>query len=199
MKYIFFTLMLSMVVMSGFAKCQSAGDENVQEDSESLPKLMIEINGVVKTATLVDNASNRALVAQLQQGNITYDAHDYGNFEKVGDLGCILPTCDENITTTAGDLILYLGRSLCIYYAPNTWNFTRIGKIDGATSNDIKNFVNAGGGNVSVTLSLESAGLTEVVHGGDRSESERYDLNGRRVDQSSKGLVISNGKKTVVR
>ena len=59
-----------------------------------------------------------------------------------------------------GDLILYQGNNLCIYYDTNTWNFTRIGKIDNATQEDVKLFVNAGGGDVMVTLSLSPASDT---------------------------------------
>ena len=119
-------------------------------------KLYLTINGTTMSATLVDNSSTQALVAALQASDIVYEAHDYGNFEKVGPLGQSFPQNNEDITTTAGDLILYQGSNLCIYYAQNTWDFTRIGHIDGATSDNIRAFVNAGGGNVTVTLSLHA-------------------------------------------
>ncbi len=64
--------------------------------------------------------------------------HDYGNFEKVGPLGTDLPRNDEQITTEPGDLILYQGNSFVIYYDTNSWNFTRIGKINNATQAGIK-------------------------------------------------------------
>jgi hypothetical protein len=72
--------------------------------------------------------------------------------EKVGDLGTSLPRNDEQITTEPGDLILYQGNALVIYYAPNSWNFTRLGKIDGITKDELTNIL--GSGNVTVTLSL---------------------------------------------
>ena len=117
-------------------------------------KLYLKIDGVTKTATLVSNSSTEALVTQLQQGDITYEAHDYGNFEKVGALGYAFPQNNEQIITQPGDLILYQGNNLCIYYDTNSWNFTRIGKLDNMTQTEIKSFVKAGGGNVQVTLSL---------------------------------------------
>ncbi|MCR5400899.1 MAG: hypothetical protein K6E78_04810 [Treponema sp.] len=55
---------------------------------------------------------------------------DYGNFEKVGFLGTCLPRNDRHITTSAGDIILYQGNQITIYYDKNSWNFTRIGKVD---------------------------------------------------------------------
>ena len=72
--------------------------------------------------------------------------------EKVGSLGQDLPVNDEQITTEAGDLILYQGNSLVIYYAPNTWNFTRLGKINGVSAEELQDIL--GEGDVTVTLSL---------------------------------------------
>ena len=117
------------------------------------PTLYITIGSVTKTATLVNNSSTEALMSQLQQGDITYEAHDYGGFEKVGALGYTFPQNNEQITTEPGDLILYLGNSLCIYYDTNSWNFTRIGKLNNMTQSEIKSFVNADGGNVIISLS----------------------------------------------
>ena len=85
-------------------------------------KLYLTIGGVTKTATMVSNSSTEALVAQLQQGNITYEAHDYGNFEKVEALGYTFPENNEQINTVPGDLILYQGSNLCIYYDTNSWH-----------------------------------------------------------------------------
>jgi hypothetical protein len=72
--------------------------------------------------------------------------------EKVGGIGTALPRNDEQITTEPGDLILFQGNSLVIYYAPNSWNFTRLGKIDGITKDELTDIL--GNGDVTVTLSL---------------------------------------------
>ena len=139
--------------------------QDFQTSNEMAQKLYITIDGVTKSATLVSNSSTAALVAQLQQGNITYQAHDYGNFEKVGPLGYTFPQNNEQITTVPGDLILYQGSNLCIYYDTNSWNFTRIGKIDNASQEEIKSFVHAGGGDVTVTLSLTDSTRIGDVNG----------------------------------
>lgn len=62
--------------------------------------------------------------------------HDYSNFEKVGPLGATLPTNDEQITTQAGDLILYQGSSFVIYYDTNSFSLTRLGKIDNVSQEE---------------------------------------------------------------
>ena len=126
-----------------------------QNNNEMTTTLYLTIGSVTKSATLVSNSSTEAFVAQLQKGDITYEAHDYGDFEKVGPLGYTFPENNTQITTEPGDLILYQGSNLCIYYDTNSWNFTRIGKLDNMTQADIKAWVKAGGGNVNVTLSLK--------------------------------------------
>ena len=159
-------------------------------------KLYLTIGGVTKTATLVSNSSSEALVAQLQQGNITYEAHDYGNFEKVGALGYTFPENNEQINTVPGDLILYQGSNLCIYYDTNSWNFTRIGKLDNMTQADIKTWVNAGGDNVSVTLSIsQPTGIGQIKT--DETKSQTYTLTGTLAQAGHKGIVIMNGKRVI--
>ena len=86
------------------------------------------------TATLVDNSSATAFYELLKKGPLTVDMHDYGSFEKVGSLGTTLPRNDTQITTTPGDIILYQGNQITIYYDTNSWNFTRLGKVVSTSS-----------------------------------------------------------------
>lgn len=86
---------------------------------------------------------------------LTVDMSDYGNFEKVGSLGQSLPTNDQSITTQPGDVILYQGNSITIYYGTNTWSFTRLGKIENATREGLLQAL--GDGDVQVTFSLTPA------------------------------------------
>ena len=96
------------------------------------------------TATLADNSSATAFYELLKKGSLTVDMHDYGSFEKVGSLGTSLPRNDTQITTTAGDIILYQGNQITIYYDTNSWNFTRLGKIDGTTQAELKKILGKG-------------------------------------------------------
>ena len=86
------------------------------------------------TATLADNSSATAFYELLKKGPLTVDMHDYGSFEKVGSLGTTLPRNDTQITTQAGDIILYQGNQITIYYDTNSWNFTRLGKVVSTSS-----------------------------------------------------------------
>ncbi len=137
----------------------SASKDDVAAWYESLPlkkaeqKLQITVGDNVLTASLAENSSAQAFAELLKKGSITVDMHDYGSFEKVGELPETLPRCDERITTEPGDIILYLGNNITIYYDVNTWDFTKLGHIDNITQDTLKNIL--GDGNVSVTFSLK--------------------------------------------
>ncbi len=105
------------------------------------------------TATLADNSSVEALKELLAEGPLTINMNDYAGMEKVGPIGTDLPRNDEQISTGAGDIILYQGNSLVIYYDTNSWNFTRIGKIEGVTGEKLLEVF--GDGDVTVTFSLQ--------------------------------------------
>lgn len=114
--------------------------------------MKITAGGATFTAALADNSSVEALKELLAQGPLTIHMSDYAGMEKVGPIGTSLPENDEQITTGAGDIILYQGNSLVIYYDTNAWNFTRIGKIEGVTGEELLDAF--GSGDVTVTFSL---------------------------------------------
>ncbi len=126
-----------------------------KEKNESMKTNSIRLTvkvGKTFTATLADNSSADALMKLLSEGDVTVEMEDYGNMEKVGPLGTDLPRNDRRISTGPGDIILYQGKYLVIYYSTNSWNFTRIGKIDNADGAQLKSALGSGG--VTVTLSL---------------------------------------------
>ena len=175
-----------------FVCCSTSNAQNTMTE-----KLYITVGGTTLTATLVDNSSAQALVDALRKAPITYEAHDYGNFEKVGDLGQSFPTNDEPITTEPCDLILYQGHNLCIYYDVNTWTFTRLGKIDNTTQQELKTIL--GDGNCTIILSLSDVktGINDVKSS-PKTDNQKYDLQGRRIGTAAVGQVyIENGQKKV--
>lgn len=114
--------------------------------------IVVTIGDAALDATLADNSSADALHARLEDGPLTVQMSEYGGMEKVGSLGFDLPTNDQRITTAPGDLILYQGGALVLYYAPNTWSFTRLGSLDGIGAEDLIDLL--GPGDVELTLSL---------------------------------------------
>ncbi len=94
-------------------------------------KMNITIDGQTKSVTLADNEAVKALVEKLQQGPVTVTLNSSGGFEIWGALGFSLPTSNQQITAQPGDVILYNGSNICIFYGSNSWSYTRLGKIDG--------------------------------------------------------------------
>jgi len=118
------------------------------------PQLIIEANDIQMNASLYGNSSAEALIEKLdKEGPVTLELHDFGNFEKVGDLPWELPRNDEEITTKPGDLLLFEGNKITIYYDTNTWSFTPLGKIVGYTRQELLDIL--GEGDVTVTLMLD--------------------------------------------
>ncbi len=125
-----------------------------EQEQKMTDKIQLTISGTTLPVLIEDNVATRALVSALRESSITYTARDYGGFEKVGALGRSLPTSDTDITTQAGDVILYNGDNIVLFYGSNSWSYTRLGKIQYKSLDELKSFLKAGGGNISVTLSL---------------------------------------------
>lgn len=148
------------------AVVDSENEEAAAADNESAPEatdngtehmedntMKITAGDTTFTAALADNSSVAALKELLAEGPLTINMSDYAGMEKVGPIGTSLPRNDEQISTGAGDIILYQGSSLVIYYDTNSWNFTRIGKIEGVSGEELLEAF--GDGDVTVTFSLE--------------------------------------------
>ena len=148
MRKIFLSKAVLLTVFSGTACAvpESTGDDVIQKT------MNITVNDRVLTAIMVDNSSAEALLKRLEESPITIEMEDYASMEKVGDLGFSLPQNDRPIETAAGDLILYQGHNFVIYYDTNSWNFTKLGKIEGVSVSELRTIL--GHGDVSVTLSL---------------------------------------------
>lgn len=130
------------------------GGNNGNNDTSMPSEIKITVSGKSLPVKIEDNAATKVLVAALRDSSITYEAEDYGGFEKVGALGRSLPTSNAQITTQPGDVILYSGNQIVLFYGSNSWSYTRIGKMEYGTLDELKAFLKAGQGKISVTLSL---------------------------------------------
>ena len=134
---------------------ENNGNDNSGETNTTMPEtIKITVSGKTLPVKIEDNEATKALVTALSEASITYEAHDYGGFEKVGPLGLTLPANNSQITTQPGDVILYSGNQIVLFYGSNTWSYTRLGKIQYESLDELKSFLKAGEGNISVTLSL---------------------------------------------
>lgn len=139
--------------VSGEFTVSSEGSGTETEMNEN--NFYVKANGVTFTAVFADNSSAEALKELLTEGDISVLMHDYGEFEKVGDLGTDLPGNDTRITTEPGDVILYQGNRITVYYDVNSWNFTRLGRIEDTSKDEL--LAVFGEGDVTVTFSLNGA------------------------------------------
>lgn len=114
-------------------------------------KMTVDVNGTSFTATLEKNEAADVLAEMMEQEPVTVTLSDYAGFEKVGALGTSLPASDRQTTARAGDIVLYQGDQIVLFYGSNSWSYTRLGRID-----DLTGWEQAlGSGDVSVTFSLE--------------------------------------------
>ena len=185
---------LALLVMScggDEAQAQTIKEENMTE------KMYITIGNQTLPVTLVKNNATEALMAALAANPITYEADDYGGFEKVGALGMSLPTSNQQLTTQAGDVILYSGNQIVLFYGSNSWSYTRLGRIEYESLEQLKSFLKAGQGRVSVTLSAENATDISSAKADDNDSDGYIALNGVRTQSPVRGIYIKNGKKIV--
>lgn len=156
-------------------------------------KMYITIDGRTEAVTLTNNSATQALVAKLQEASVTVTLNSSGGFEIWGALGFSLPTSNEQINTQPGDIVLYNGSNICMFYGTNSWNYTLLGKIDELSEGELRTFLKAGESNISVTLSLSNTtGISQVK--ADGSKSRAYTLSGTLAQVGHKGIIIKNGK-----
>ena len=116
--------------------------------------VLLEVSDQTFVIRLEENSSAQALADVLQDAPLSLYMADYNSMEKVGQLPWYLPTNDEELSVGPCDVILYQGNQLCIYYGSNNWNFTRLGRIEGSSAEELQAAL--GTGSVTVTLSVPS-------------------------------------------
>ena len=127
----------------GLVSCTAVSGDDSTDDS-----VKVKINDNVFDVKLENNSATQEFIKELKKGNVTVNASEYGGFEKVGNLGFSLPTSDENIGTATGDIVLYQGDKISLFYGSHSWSYTKLGKIDNVDSNKLKEVL----GSVDVTL-----------------------------------------------
>ncbi|MGT2928722.1 cyclophilin-like fold protein [Streptococcus dentasini] len=115
--------------------------------------ITLKLNNQTISLELEDNQATRTLVDKLSQSDIEISLSDYGGFEKVGDLPFSLPTEDTHQTAESGDVMLYQGDKLVIFYGSNSWSYTKLGRISGYSGKELQQIL--GQGKVTLSLSLK--------------------------------------------
>lgn len=124
--------------------------ELIKEEGRAM-SMNVQLGSSTFTATLEDNPAVDSFVKMMQTAPVVIQMSDYSGFEKVGSIGTSLPASNSQTTTQSGDIVLYNGNQIVIFYGSNSWSYTRLGKID-----DLSGWEEAlGSGDVTVTFSIE--------------------------------------------
>ncbi len=99
-----------------------------------------------------DNASVKALKDLVSKAPLTIRMSMYGGFEQVGSIGQDLPRSDKNITTSSGDIVLYSGDQMVIFYGSNSWAYTRLGHIEGLNDKELEELLSGGGVTIGIKM-----------------------------------------------
>ena len=115
--------------------------------------LKLKIGETEVSVNWEDNESVEALRELCRTEPLTVPMSMYGGFEQVGPLGSSLPCSDRQTTTNAGDIVLYSGNQIVVFYGSNSWAYTRLGHITDQSAEDLAALL--GQGDVTLTLYWE--------------------------------------------
>ena len=140
-------MLLALAVMGGCGGGSSSGSSH---EEEGVQAMNMKINGVPVSVEWEDNDSVKAMRELLP---LTVKMSMYGGFEQVGSLGRSLPRNDKRITTKAGDIVLYSGNQIVVFYGSNTWAYTKLGRITNKSSAELSELL--GKSDVTLTISAD--------------------------------------------
>ena len=132
---------------------EEAVAETVNKEPEQEETMVIAINGETISVEWEDNESVAALMDLVSEEPISIQMSMYGGFEQVGNLGTSLPRNDKQITTEAGDIVLYSGNQIVMFYGSNSWSYTKLGKVTDMTKSELEDLL--GNGDVTITISTK--------------------------------------------
>ena len=122
-----------------------------QPQEEQNMTLQMTINHTPVNVEWENNEAAAALKEAVKSNPLTIQMSMYGGFEQVGSIGTNLPANDVQTTTSAGDIVLYSGNQMVVFYGSNTWAYTCLGHITDKTNEELTQLLS--NGNVTVTLS----------------------------------------------
>lgn len=146
-------IIVLLFIISGCTNNKETNQTTVTKQTTASRQMEIKINDTTLEARLENNSSADAFIALLEDGPLTITMSDYANMEKNANLDISLPENNEHLDVQAGDIILYQGKTLVIYYERNSWSLTPLGKINNIDAKSLKELL--GTGDVTVTFSLK--------------------------------------------
>ncbi len=127
--------------------------EPTMEDRNMNQAMYLSINGTPVDVTWEDNQAVDELFSTAQEGTITVYTSAYGGFEQVGPLPKSFSRSDVQMTTVPGDIVLYSGDQIVLFYGSNSWSYTKLGHIEGLTESELADFLDKESVAVEIAIS----------------------------------------------
>jgi len=115
--------------------------------------MQMKINDVPVSVQWENNDSVAALIELVRDAPLTIQMSMYGGFEQVGSIGTSLPRNDVQTTTSSGDIVLYSGNQIVVFYGSNSWAYTKLGKITDNSTSEMVDLL--GNEDVTITILIE--------------------------------------------
>lgn len=149
-------ILVILILLSLFA-CNQINNNEIENKEEEIimnnNDILFMVDDEIIEVEWLDNESVEALKELIKDDPIIIDMSMYGDFEQVGPLGKTLPRNDMQITTSPGDIVLYSGNQLVVFYASNSWSYTKLGRIL-LNQEELEELLS--NGNISIKLSLNN-------------------------------------------
>lgn len=133
------------------AVTEISASENIEAIGDST--MIMKIGDTKVNVEWEDNQAVEALRDMAKDGNVTIQMSMYGGFEQVGSIGQSLPRDDKQTTTSSGDIVLYSGNQMVVFYGSNSWSYTRLGHISDKDEAEMADLLS--NGDVTITISRE--------------------------------------------
>ena len=135
------------------AVTEISASENIEAESteERDSTMIMKIGDTKVNVEWEDNQAVEALRDMAKAGDITIQMSMYGGFEQVGSIGQSLPRDDKQTTTSSGDIVLYSGNQMVVFYGSNSWSYTRLGHISDKDEAEMADLLS--NGDVTITIS----------------------------------------------
>lgn len=148
-----FILFVFVFLMPVATACSTADAYSYPYETEvnDTKTMLMKIGDKSVDVAWEENASVEELKSLAASG-LTISMSMYGGFEQVGPIGKSITRDDKQTTTTAGDIVLYSGNQLVVFYGSNSWAYTRLGRVN-LSENELKELLS--NGDVTITLSVE--------------------------------------------
>ena len=155
-KMVIASIVLGVLFASATCAClvqnTELGDISSSAQSKGDINMKLLIDNVEVPVDWEDNESVRQILSIASTSDLIVNAHRYGGFEQVGEIGHNIASNNVQMTTEPGDIVLYNGNNIVVFFGNNSWSYTKLGKIKDKNLSELKALLD--NNSVKLTLSI---------------------------------------------